>query len=195
MKVCSLWGNRDFFFFSLNQRKTDYSHSFDASKLSAVWRRTMNHSGWWHKFQLYVVQFSLGCRWYAVSLLCERFARSIGAESLNWTLKRQKRRGLKLSFPFRSSRERNSISWSMNSGSEKYSKMIFSPWATHKQTAHALAAILRRQGEVLHAVQHEHAPHSSPHTAGRLLAFPKLRGSSFLWEERGDKEEAAVIYR
>lgn len=145
--------------FFLNQRRTGYSHSFDASKLSAVWWRTMNHSRWWHKFWLCWVQFSLGQRWYAVSLLCKRFGRSIEAESLNCTLKRQKRRGLKLSFPFRSSRERNSISWSINSGSEKYSKMIFSPWVAHKQTPNVIIVILRHQWEILCVVRYEHLTH------------------------------------
>lgn len=158
------------------------------SVLSADWRRTMNHSSWWHKFRLCGVQFSLGYRWYAVSLLCKRFARSIEGEDLNCTLKRQKRRGLKLSFPFRSSRERNSISWSINSGSEKYSKMIFSPWATHKHTPNVITVILRHQWEILCVARYEQAPHSSPHTAGHLLAFQKLHRSSFLWKERETKK-------
>lgn len=80
----------------------------------------------------------------------KRSARSIEAEGLNCTVKRQKRRGLKLSFPFRSSRERNSTSRSINSGSEKYSKMIFSPWVTHKQTPNVIIVmLLRHQWKIL----------------------------------------------
>lgn len=42
------------------------------------------------------------------------------------TLNKQNLRGLNLSFPLRSSRERNSMNWLMNTGSEKWSKMICS---------------------------------------------------------------------
>lgn len=44
----------------------------------------------------------------------------------NLTLNKQNLRGLNLSLPFRSSRERNSMNWLMNTGSEKWSKMICS---------------------------------------------------------------------
>lgn len=44
----------------------------------------------------------------------------------NLTLNKQNLRGLNLSLPLRSSRERNSMNWLMKTGSEKWSKMIFS---------------------------------------------------------------------
>lgn len=54
--------------------------------------------------------------------------------STNLTLNKQNLRGLNLSFPLRSSRERNSINWLMNTGSEKWSKMIFSRcWDTNRK--------------------------------------------------------------
>lgn len=160
----------------------------------------MNQSGWRHKFHLYVAQFGLGSR---RGMLCHFFVkrflqRSMEAGSLNCTLKRQKRRGLKLSFPFRSSRERNSISWSINSGSEKYSKMIFSPWVTHKQTPHVIT--LRRQRETLFRAWYSVSTHLA-HLFVRQVIFWLLRScmdhhfSERSEGGRGDREEAAVIYR
>lgn len=48
------------------------------------------------------------------------------SEELLLTLNRQNLRGLNLSLPLRSSSERNSMNWLMNSGSVKWSKMICS---------------------------------------------------------------------
>lgn len=50
----------------------------------------------------------------------------ISTTPTNLTLNKQNLRGLNLSFPLRSSKERNSMNWLMNTGSEKWSKMIFS---------------------------------------------------------------------
>lgn len=105
-------------------------------------------------------------------------------QSSKRTLKRQKCCGLKLSFPFRSSKERNATSWSINSGSEKYSKMIFWPWVTQKDTSNLITLIPRRHREIVCLALCEYAPRSSPHTAGHLLVSRKLHRSSFLWKER-----------
>lgn len=59
--------------------------------------------------------------------ICQLWSACINDLNLrNLTLNKQNLRGLNLSLPLRSSRERNSMNWLMNTGSMKWSKMICS---------------------------------------------------------------------
>lgn len=123
----------------------------------------------------------------------KRIAALIKAGSWNCTLKRQKRRGLKLSFPLRSSRERNSISWSINSGSEKYSKTIFSPWVKHKgnTTCNNRTAWLK---DCVWGTVWTHTSLISSYCKSSF-GFSEAAWIIIFLRGVGDKEDAAVIYR
>lgn len=88
----------------------------------------------------------------------------------NLTLNKQNLRGLNLSLPFRSSRDRNSMNWFMNTGSEKWSKVICSRWET-KRVKITIFRCLTRYTLMWH-VDLSHKPLSFPLCTGSAWAAP-----------------------
>ena len=121
---------------------------------------------WWNKW-LYPWKWR---EWASpcVFLICSRSTQKKKRSFTKWglTLKRQNLRGLNLSLPLRSSRERNSISWAMNTGSEKWSKMICSRCHEREQKDVTVSEggrmfYVEKDGNIKHACGIHHLAHAS----------------------------------